>query len=325
MGMADRRYDIEAGAARGTGGLHLVSFNTWLIIVNSLVFVLQEFTRPRGPTASRSIGTWILEYGHFSTFYVIDPGHLEFWRVLTFQFLHANIMHLFFNMLGLYVFGGLVERRLGFKKYAAFYLVCGIFGGLFYLALNLMGTAAGAMGLHGIPGLLYGPDSSTAFSRTPLIGASAGVFGVIVAAAYIAPNSVVSLIFPPISLRMKTFAYAYVGLALFSLLIGTSNAGGEAAHLGGALAGFFFIRNAHLLTDFFDVFTDSRRSGRRGASNGGTRGGASGFMARMTGKAPPSRAEVDRILDKLRAEGLAGLTEREKDTLRRASEHQRGT
>jgi membrane associated rhomboid family serine protease len=210
---------------------------------------------------------------------------------VTFQFLHGDILHLFFNMFGLWVFGGMVEQYLGFKRYAAFYLACGIFGGVGYLLLNLLG---GILGLEFMGLLVNDP-------RTPLIGASAGVFGVIMACAYIAPNAIIQLLFPPIPLRLKWFAYGYVALAAWNLLRGGANAGGDAAHLGGAIAGFFFIRNAHLLRDFFDIFGDSRRGRPRAP------------------RPTADQREVDRILAKVSTQGLHTLSEGEKSTLRRAS------
>jgi membrane associated rhomboid family serine protease len=319
MGIADRRYDDGYNQPRGFGrDFRLVSFNTWIIIINVAVFVIQAFTQT-------TLGKYIFEFGYFSSFHAIYK--LEFWRVITFQFLHADVMHILFNMLGLYFFGAMVERSLGFKKYAAFYLVCGIFGALMYLLLNFMGTAAAGMNVMNIPGLLYPPDGTTMLSKSPLLGASAGVFGVIIAGAYLAPNAEIQLIFPPIPMKLRTFAYGYVAIALISLLMGTDNAGGEAAHIGGALAGWFFIRRTHLLTDFFDVFSDSRKSSpKRPVMNRGPKPSAKkepGFFAKVTGTAPPTEAEINRILDKLRAEGLASLTEREKDALRRATDAER--
>ncbi len=231
-------------------------------------------------------------YGHLSTAYGIY--RFEMWRYVTFQFLHANITHIFFNMFGLWIFGGMVEQYLGSKRYAAFYLTCGIFGALSYLLLNLLGV-----GLHRpIPGLL------TDSIYTPLVGASAGVFGVIMACAYIAPNAIVQLIFPPIPMRLKWFAYGYVVVAAWNLLRGGANAGGDAAHIGGAIAGFFFIRNAHLLRDFFDIFGNAR--GRGGARIG------------IAGTIDSDSTEVDRILGKVAREGLGSLSEGERSTLRRA-------
>ena len=116
---------------------------------------------------------------------------------------------------------------------------------------------------------------------------------------------------------MKTLAYFYVILAVGSLFFGVRNAGGEAAHLGGAAAGAFFIRNSHLLRDFFDVFYDSRKKPARGDR-----------FRNLESQAPARRSdaeerEVDRILAKAHAEGIASLTESEKATLRRDTEHRR--
>jgi membrane associated rhomboid family serine protease len=239
--------------------------------------------------------------GHFSTQKAFLE--IEVWRFVTFQFLHADILHLFFNMFGLYIFGGVVERYLGSRRYLAYYLVTGIFGGLLYLVLNLLGYLVLRFNLPTIPGLLFHQTT------VPLVGASAGVFGVIMACAKIEPNSIVQMIFPPVSLRMKTLAYCFVGLALFNLLFTGKNAGGEAAHIGGAIAGFYFIRNSYLLADFFDVFSDSRRPPRSGQS---ARSGWS-WLRSASPTAPSS--EVDRILAKVRDSGIASLTEKEKKIL----------
>jgi hypothetical protein len=199
----------------------------------------------------------------------------------------------------------MVERHLGPRKYAAFYLVSGIFGGVMYVVLNGLGYTAYKMwNLQSAPFLLINnPDMH-------LVGASAGVFGVIMACAFVAPNAIVQLVFPPIQLRIKVMAYCYVALAAFNLLVGGQNAGGDAAHIGGAIAGFFFIRRPHLLHDFFDVFSDSRKGGpskRRKPTPGDE----------------PDQAELDRILAKIRAEGMGSLSEKEKALLRAATDSRR--
>ncbi|MEC9372379.1 MAG: rhomboid family intramembrane serine protease, partial [Planctomycetota bacterium] len=243
MGIYDREY-VRVGprSPSWVGALRMFSFNTWLIIVNVAVFVLdmllanagvvfnvvvatrqvvdpatgqtitQGLTAPMGPLAA---------FFHFSSAKLFFG--LEFWRLLGFQFLHANLTHLFFNMIGLYFFGGLVEGYLGSKRYAAFYLVCGIFGAVLYLILNLMGTVAAQMGLS-LPLLLIND------MHTPLIGASAGVFGVLMAAAFVAPNAQI-LIFFILPMRLATAAYLFVLLAFLNLLTLGANAGGDAAHL----------------------------------------------------------------------------------------------
>lgn len=260
-------------------------------------------------------------YGHFSTARILGAQredrqwhlNLEVWRFVTFQFLHANLTHIAFNMIGLFMFGPIVEQLLGGKRYLAFYLVCGIFGGISYMLLNALGTGLASVGFTRIPGLLIEDPTRQ------LVGASAGVLGVIVACAYIAPDMRVQLIFPPIPLRLKTMAYAYVAIAVINLFLGGTNAGGDAAHLGGAVAGYFFIRNSHLLRDFFDVLRDSRLPGTR----------KPGLRLADADLGPGSsaddrfEAEVNRILDKVRRQGGDSLSESEKLTLQRATQRKR--
>ena len=237
-------------------------------------------------------------WGHFS----LLKGFLAFevWRVVTFQFLHANITHLFFNMFGLFIFGGMVEQFLGRKKYLSYYLICGIGGGLRYLLFA-------GLNFFNVP--LPGTLAMTSLG-TPLIGASAGVFGVIVACARIAPDMKVMLLFPPIPLKMKWLAYGYVGIATFNLITGGNNAGGDAAHIGGAIAGFYFIRNQHLLRGFLDF----------GIGPAPSKAGAPRSRRPSKGS---DQAKVDRILAKVNEKGLHSLTSKEKKILERASREAR--
>jgi len=237
--------------------------------------------------------------GHFSTLHGFLG--LQVWRLITYQFLHANVLHVFFNMFGLFIFGSMVEEHLGRQRYLAYYLACGAFGGISYLLLNFLASV-----LHvPLPGFI------NVQTWTPLIGASAGVFGVLMACAYIAPNAVVQLLFPPIPLKMKWLVYGYLGMAVYNLITGGHNAGGDAAHVGGAIAGWYLIRHAHLLRDFFDVLGDSRKPGQ-----------APGPRRHRAGRehTPRRQAEVDRILAKVATQGLHSLTERERRTLRRETE-----
>jgi membrane associated rhomboid family serine protease len=245
---------------------------------------------------------------HFSTRLFLWP-HLHFWRLIGFQFLHASPSHLFFNMLGLYFFGSIVEQYLGAKRYLAFYLLCGIFGALMYLLLNLCGyLVADVMKWDiRIPGLLFDDPS------TPLVGASAGIFGVLIAGAFIAPRAVVLLFFV-IPMQLKTLAYVLVGVAIFSLFTGSQNAGGEAGHLGGAIAGWYFIRHPYHLHNFFDVLgrvDPTSHHYRHGKPPKGFSGASRAGRARIE--------EIDRILAKINAQGIQSLTESEKRTLREAS------
>ncbi len=301
MGIYDRDYNR---AGTGMGGPPssrqgmLVrkpgwSVNTWIIAINVAVHIL----------ATMVVFPALYNIGSMSV--LMGFQRLEVWRLITFQFLHdpSSIWHLGMNMFGLWIFGPMVEEFLGGKKYLAFYLVCGLAGGLLFSILTVLGNVTGA----NIPGLL-----SNDFA-TPLIGASAGVFAVIVACAHIQPNTTIQLLFPPIPMKLKYFAYGYVGLALFQLLAGSANAGGEAAHLGGAIAGFFFIRNSDYLKDFFDVFEDSRE---------GSKSKSKRTKKTKQPRGVPSQDEIDRILAKVSDSGIQSLTEKEKRTLNNASKQQ---
>lgn len=255
--------------------------------------VIDTRTGTRAGTATVALMSPIQKWGHFST--ARGFFGIELWRFVSFQFLHANITHLLFNMFGLWVFGGMVEQYLGARRYAAFYLTCGIFGAVSYLILNFLGNLVPPNLPAKYPLLLL--DSI----YTPLIGASAGVFGVLLACAFIAPNAMVMLLFPPVPLKLKWMAYGYFALAAWNLIRQGANAGGDAAHIGGALAGAFFIRRAHLLRDFFEVL--GPRRGRRARDI--------------------PRSEIDRILAKVATQGLRSLSDEEKRILQDASERMR--
>ena len=248
---------------------------------------------------------YLESYLHFSTRLAFFWPHMEWWRFIGFQFLHANGTHLLFNMLGLFFFGPLVEQFLGSKRYLAFYLLCGICGAIMYLFLNLSGYVVTMLSEQPvkIPGLLFDNPS------TPLVGASAGIFGVLMAGAYIAPSAVVYFFFV-LPMRMRTMAYAFVALAFVSLITGGHNAGGEAGHLGGAIAGYYFVRRPYHLHGFFDLL------GRADPTSHHYRRSTS----RQVGSKTSGRsAEIDRILQKISSEGIHSLTDSEKRTLHEAS------
>jgi membrane associated rhomboid family serine protease len=243
-------------------------------------------------------------YLHFST--RLGFQEIQYWRFIGFQFLHAHAPHLIFNMLGLFFFGPMVEQYLGSKRYLAFYLLCGICGAIMYLILNFGGYLITTQMNKpiAIPGLLFNDTS------TPLVGASAGIFGVLMAGAFLAPRAQVLLFFI-IPMELRVLAYALVAVAFISVLTGGHNAGGEAGHLGGAIAGFYFIRRPHHLHGFFDFL------GRVDPTSHHYRKEKSPRRPGETG--PPNRDEIDRILDKINREGLHSLSDKEKRVLREAS------
>lgn len=230
----------------------------------------------------------------------------QFWRFVGYGLLHVNLMHLVFNMVGLWVFGAIVEQAFGRLRFFALFTLSVVIGALLYFLLNVGGLAVlGATGGEFIvPGLLFNNP------YLPLIGASAGVYGVILAAAWLRPDEDILILFVfPIPLRY--FALAIIGIAILTLIQNGNNAGGEAAHLGGAIAGWWVAQRPHLLDDFFPFF--HRFDGRR----------APRPVKKARASAAPSDAEIDRILDKVREQGLGSLTDRERDTLRNATDQHR--
>jgi membrane associated rhomboid family serine protease len=282
MGIHDRDYarPIRRGGNPfgGAPSRKPMTVTTWLIIICALVYFIDPFV-------NHSLANWL----HMSTDHAIG---LEYWRLIGFQFLHANFQHLLFNMIGLFFFGPLVEQYLGGKRFLAFYLLCGIFGAVLYLILNLGGYIFG----DSIPGLIFNDTA------TPLVGASAGVFGILLAGAFLAPNIKV-LVFFIIPMRLSTMAYLLVVVALLTVGFGGNNAGGEAAHLGGAAAGWYFIRHPHHLNGFFDFLGKADPTSEH-------------FAWRDKGA---SQGDVDRILDKIHKKGLNSLSSKEKKILHDAS------
>jgi membrane associated rhomboid family serine protease len=246
--------------------------------------------------------------GYFST---VRIAELEVWRFITFQFLHFDFMHLALNMIGLFFFGPIAERYLGSRRlFLAFYLTCGMAGAALYLILNLIGWLAVPSGAT-LPVVLANEP------WVPLVGASAGVFGVLLAAAFIRPKDMMYLM-GIIPIRIREGVYLFTAIAFVNLLTGGTNAGGDAAHIGGAIAGFFFIRRPGLLLDFFDDFlktSDRHPAFERRKRKPGT-----------TPKRNASRHDerFNRILDKVRDEGMGSLTSAEARFLERETQRRKG-
>lgn len=214
-------------------------------------------------------------------------GEFRVWEFFTFQFLHASVGHLLFNGIGLYFFGPIMERWWGPRRFLVFYLLCGAAGAFFFSLLGLVGLLPHAGGA--------------------LVGASAGIYGILIGTAVIAPDARVHLLFPPVEMSMRTFALCLMGLAVFMIFSNwNKNAGGEAGHLGGAVLGFVLVRWPFLLGG-----GKARRSWwsppplRREAGHGGATGG--------------DAVEIDRILDKISRQGLHSLTAEERERLRSLS------
>lgn len=194
------------------------SMPTWLIALCVAIFIAQIFL----PVVT-AVGNFNIRQGLYG-------GQL--WRPISFQFLHGSLYHLAFNCLGLWVFGPPVERKLGRARFLAYYLLCGIGGAIGYT-------------------LLFWADLFIGSPDAPLIGASAGVFGLIAAAMTLFPNRILNLAIPPIDITVFRFGLVWLFIAAVMIIVygdyRGSNAGGEAAHLGGAAVGFLLARRLNWL------------------------------------------------------------------------------
>ena len=144
----------------------------------------------------------------------------EPWQLLTYSLLHAGVLHLFFNMFALYMFGGELERLLGPKRFLNLYLASVISAALAQLAVS----------------------SLASIEPYPTIGASGGVFGLLLAFGLCFPNRIVVLLFPPIPMPAWLFVTLYGAVELYLGVTGTEEGIAHFAHLGGMLCAWLLIQ-----------------------------------------------------------------------------------
>jgi len=182
---------------------------TLLIVANVAIFLLQQIAPGLiGPFALWPLGA-------------AQAGGASFapWQLVTYAFLHGGLTHLAFNMFALYMFGGAIEQVFGMRRYLTYYFVCVVSAALTQLAFAFL------------TGGFY-----------PVVGASGGVFGLLLAYAMYFPNNRVMLIFPPIPMRARTFVFVYAALELFLGVSGSQSGVAHFAHLGGMIGGFIMLR-----------------------------------------------------------------------------------
>ena len=182
-----------------------------LLIANIVVFALQVLS---GTLLIGTFALWPFGSDQF-------PGAPTFrpWQLLTYGFLHAGPAHLFFNMLALYMFGGDIERLLGSRRYLLYYLLC------------VIGAAATQL-------LVMGNIDRP---PVPTVGASGGVFGLLLAFGMAFPQRRIILLFPPIPMPAWLFVTLYGLLELYLGVTGTSQGVAHFAHLGGMVVGFVLL------------------------------------------------------------------------------------
>jgi membrane associated rhomboid family serine protease len=184
---------------------------TVLIAANVLVFLLQKLS---GGALDVTFGLWPLQP-------IDGVSYFKVWQIITYAFLHSthNISHLLFNMLGLWMFGAEVERYVGPRRLLACYFASVVTAGLSQLF---------------IPVLFGAPPA-------PTIGASGGVFGLLLAYAFLFPTRKVVPLIPPIPMPAWLFATLYAAVELFLGVTGTLSGVAHFAHLGGMVGSALVI------------------------------------------------------------------------------------
>ena len=260
------------------------------------------------------------------------------WQLVSYMFLHGSLTHLFFNMFSLWMFGGLIERTLGAKRFLTYWMVCGIGAGI---CQEFWQT-----GQYFVEGLNNYPMVNTGSAIISMgdylnlwttIGASGACYGVLLAFGMLFPNERIMLLLPPIPMKAKYFVAGYAAIELISAYASNDNVA-HFAHLGGMLFGWLLLR-----------YWRTSRS-RRPAANGWTRWNepprTPSLWERITSRLRNRRTEqpgnahhtatrqndydynirrrqeeqrMDELLDKIRQSGYDSLTQEEKQELFRIS------
>ena len=265
-----------------------------IILINVIVFVvlsiLEVFiTLSGGGTIFKTFVNKLMLPAAFTTF-ILQP-----WSLISYFFLHLSFSHILWNMLFLYWFGKIIHDNIGNNAVISLYVLGGIIGGLSYMAL-----------FNIIP--FYGDRVSDSL----MLGASAGVFSIVAGSATLLPNYTFNLLFlGPI--RIKYIALFYILLSFLDVT--GSNAGGEIAHLGGALIGYLFIRQLQNgvnmgegIIKIINIFNKKRSSKIK-----------QDLPVNDDVKPDISQDEIDKILDKISESGYSSLSKKEKEKLFNAS------
>lgn len=233
-------FDNESGRGGFMSSLPVAVKN---IIIINIVMMLAAF-------ANQSLMS-----DNFALYFPASPL-FKIWQPITYMFMHGGFFHLFFNMYTLVIFGTVLERVWGAKKFLLFYFVTGIGAALVHMGVQWIQyeNALSAAGLTASDAALWaeqiaqsvkaGAQSVPVWSVTlfvPTVGASGAIYGILMGYAMLYPDSIMRLIFPPVALKAKWFVLIFAGL---ELLLGMSSTGGgiaHFAHLGGLIFGFLLL------------------------------------------------------------------------------------
>lgn len=267
----------------------------------------------------------------------------HWWQLITYQFLHADITHIFFNMFALWMFGCVIERVWGGNRFLIYYLICGIGAGLCqevvqYIEFSSQGLTAlnvdNTINVIGLGTMNVGD----LYNLTGTVGASGAVYGILLAFGMTFPNERI-FIFPfPVPIKAKWFVCIYAAIELFSAYSSSRDGVAHVAHLGGMLFGLLLILywrrhpgktfNIGSGKQFFENMkrqAENRRRQKEQQNTNRTDTRQAGFGPTREDDMEYNRqkqqrqAEVDAILDKIRKSGYDSLTKEEKQRLFEAS------
>ena len=272
-----------------------------LIAINVAVFFIQAALAQFNPL-------WYAAYKDYGALAFDGLRHGFVWQLLTYQFMHANLLHLLFNCLAIYIFGLEVENVLGKSRFLALYFSSGVIGGLVQVLAAMISYArfGGAV-----------------------VGASAAGFGLVAAYAMLFPERILLLFFV-LPIKAKFLLLLETALAVGGILFPQNTAPGavryaDAAHLGGIITGVLFIRYAIHWNWHWPRFSRQNKESPRRLVR--VSSGTSALWGRSKSvpaeELPPEEflsREVDPILDKISAHGIQSLTERERRILEAARE-----
>ncbi len=205
-----------------------------LLIANALIFLFAQLTfyvYP-GPAFATALLRW------FGLIPIAVTHSLNVWQPFTYLFLHGNLIHLLLNMLNLWMFGQMLERQWGTRRFYSYYFLTGVGAGLLIVLFKT---------------LLFAPDSADRSVVT--IGASGAIYGILMAAALIFPERRVWLLLPPVEIPMKVFVFIMGAIAFFGQLQGGDNVS-HLGHLSGMLVGYLYLRRGSLFYSFRNQISD---------------------------------------------------------------------
>ncbi len=210
-----------------------------LLIINVIFFVASFLLKN------------VFDMDRWLAVYYFNSPEFKLWQIISYMFMHGNLMHILFNMLALFFFGPILEYSVGPKRFLNLYFICGI-------GAILLQWGVQAIQVHNITGgfvishpelkssyMEYGPSAQNLIDIyfAPVVGASGAIFGLLVAFAMLYPNMEMMILFLPVPIKAKYIVPGYILIEIWSG-IGQRSGDNVAhfAHIGGALFGFLVVK-----------------------------------------------------------------------------------